>query len=50
MKKIIFFAFLNSVMKEVGSGVGSGIRIYYGSAYPDPHQNVTDPQHWRKEM
>jgi hypothetical protein len=38
--------------KGVGSGVkfvsGSGagsIRQRYGSADPDPHQNVTDPQH-----
>ncbi len=28
--------------KGVGSGVGSGA----GSRDPDPHQNVTDPQHW----
>jgi hypothetical protein len=33
--------------KGVGSGVGSGyINQRYGSGYPDPHQNVTDPQHW----
>ncbi len=32
--------------KEVGSGVGSGsISQRYGSWDPDPHQNVTDPQH-----
>jgi hypothetical protein len=36
--------------KEVGSGVefGSGagsISLRYGSGDPDPHQNVTDPQH-----
>jgi hypothetical protein len=29
-----------------GSGVGSGsICQRYGSGDPDPHQNVTDPQH-----
>jgi hypothetical protein len=36
--------------KEVGSGVGSGsgsISQRYGSGDPDPHQDVTDPQHWR---
>jgi hypothetical protein len=35
--------------KGVGSGVGSGsgfISQKYGSGDPDPHQNVTDPQHW----
>jgi hypothetical protein len=32
--------------KGVGSGVGSGsISERYGSGDPDPHQNVTDPQH-----
>ncbi len=34
--------------KVVGSGVGSGsgsISQRYGSGEPDPHQNVTDPQH-----
>jgi hypothetical protein len=39
---------LKSPKKGVGSGVGSGfIRQRYGSGDldPDPHQNVTDPQH-----
>ncbi len=34
--------------KAVGSGVGSGsgsISQRYESGDPDPHQNVTDPQH-----
>jgi hypothetical protein len=36
--------------KGVGSGVGYGagsgsISQRYGSGHPDPHQNVTDPQH-----
>ncbi len=35
MKKY-FFCILKSLKKRVGS------------AYPDPHQNVTDPQHWTK--
>jgi hypothetical protein len=31
-------------MKKI---VGSGsIGVRYGSADPDPHQNITDPQHW----
>jgi len=37
--------------KGVGSGVGSGsgsISQRYGSVDPDPHQNVTDLQHWLK--
>jgi hypothetical protein len=35
--------------KAVGSGVESGsgsISQRYGSWDPDPHQYVTDPQHW----
>ncbi len=35
--------------KGVGSGVGSGSiskRYGFGDTDPDPHQNVTDPQHW----
>jgi hypothetical protein len=32
-----------------GSGEGSETNIQrYGSADPDPHQNVTTPQHWCK--
>jgi hypothetical protein len=51
MKKIHFFASLKSPKKGVGYGVGPGnksgsISQRYGSANPDPHQNVTDPQHW----
>ncbi len=29
--------------KGVGSGVGSGS---IGQRDPDPHKNVTDPEHW----
>jgi hypothetical protein len=37
---------LKSLEKGVQSGVGSGsVSQRYGSADPDPHQNVTDPQH-----
>jgi hypothetical protein len=37
-------------MKGVGSGAGSGsISQRYGSEDPDPHQNVTDPQHWLEQ-
>jgi hypothetical protein len=43
-KKIIFFASLKSLKKKVGSGSGS-ISQRCGSPDPDPHQNVTDPQH-----
>ncbi len=32
-------------MKTEGSGSGS-IGQRNGSADPDPHQNVMDPQHW----
>jgi hypothetical protein len=38
--------FLKSLEKGVGSVFGSGsISQMYESADPDPHQNVTDPQH-----
>jgi hypothetical protein len=43
MKKIIFLTSLKSLKKGVGSGF---ISQRYGSGDPDPHQNVTDPQHW----
>jgi hypothetical protein len=33
--------------KGVRTGPGS-ISQRYGSGDPDPHQNVTDPQHWKK--
>jgi hypothetical protein len=38
-----FFASLKSLKKGVGS-----ISQSYGSPDPDPHQNVTDPQHCLK--
>ncbi len=50
-KKIIFFASLKSTKNGVGSGVGSGTgsgSIIRGTD-PDPHQNVTDPQHCFEE-
>ncbi len=53
MKTNIFFAFLISTKKDFESGVGFGsgarsgsISQRYGSGDPDPHQNVTDPQHF----
>jgi hypothetical protein len=43
-KKISFLlASWRSVMKIAGSG---SISQRHGSADPDPHQNVMDPQHW----
>jgi hypothetical protein len=39
-KKIIILASLKSLKKGVGFASQR-----YGSADPDPHQNVTDPQH-----
>jgi hypothetical protein len=30
-------------------GVGSEVSQRYGSGDPDPHQNVTDPQHCKKD-
>jgi hypothetical protein len=46
-KKFVFVS-LKSLKKGVRTGVGSGsgsISQRYGSGDPDPHQNVTDPQH-----
>ncbi len=40
------------MMKIEGSGTASGsgsISQRHGSADPDPHQNVIDPQHCKKE-
>jgi hypothetical protein len=44
-----FFASLKLMKKGVGSGFRS-ISQRYGSGDrdPDPHQNVMDPQHWKK--
>jgi hypothetical protein len=37
------------MIKIEGSASGSGsISQRHGSADPDPHQNVMDPQHWLK--
>ncbi len=37
--------------KTVGSGSESGsISQRHGSADPDPHQNVTDPEYWSKQL
>ncbi len=46
------FASLKSLKKEVGSRIGPGsgfISQRYGSTDtdPDPHQKVTDLQHWK---
>ncbi len=51
MKKKFVWASLKSLKKGVGSGAWS-ISKRYGSADPDPHQNVTDPQHclFQKEV
>jgi hypothetical protein len=40
-----------SMTKVAGSGFGSAsgsgsIGLRHGSADPDPHQNVMDPEHW----
>jgi hypothetical protein len=39
--KIHFFASLKSLKKGIGFG---SVSQRYGSADPDPHQTVTDPQ------
>jgi hypothetical protein len=43
----IFFASFKPLKKEVESG---SISQRYGSADPDPHQKITDPQHWPKGL
>jgi hypothetical protein len=46
MGKHFYFASLKLLKKGVRSGVGFGsgsISQRYGSADPDPHQNVTEP-------
>jgi hypothetical protein len=43
-----FFASLKSVKKGVGPGVRSGfVSQRCESVDPVPHQDVTDPQHWK---
>ncbi len=40
------YASIKTLKEGVRSGVGSGyISQRYGSADPDPHQHITDPQH-----
>jgi hypothetical protein len=49
-EKIVSFASLKNLKKGVGSGVESGsgsISQRYGCAESDPHQKVTDTQHWK---
>ncbi len=46
-KKYEYFLSLKSLKKGVGSGSRS-VSQRYGSAEPDPHQNVVDPQHYYK--
>jgi len=45
IRKKMFFAYLKSIKKLVGSGVGGTYRYGSGDSDPDPHQNVMDPQH-----
>ncbi len=48
-RKIFFLPHWRLLMKITGSWVGSesgSVIQSYGSADPDPFQNVTDPQHW----
>jgi hypothetical protein len=33
-------------MRITAFGPSGSVSKRYGSADPDPHQNVTDPQHW----
>jgi hypothetical protein len=42
-RKIYFFASLNSLKKEVGSGSGSSVIQRYGSADQGPHQKSRVP-------
>ncbi len=44
-KHVIFLHPKSHWRKESESGARS-VSQRYGSADPDPHQNVTDPQHW----
>ncbi len=46
-KKYFFFASLKSMKKRDRPG---SISQGYGSRDPDPHQNLTDPQHWYKTV
>jgi hypothetical protein len=44
-EKYIFFV---GILKPLKTRAGSGsILQWYGSEYPDPFENVTNPEHWR---
>jgi hypothetical protein len=46
-KFFIFFIFLLASWRSMTKIAGSGsISQRHGSADPDPHQNVMDPEHW----
>ncbi len=56
-KKYFWLPSWRSLTKIAGSGSGSGfgsesksVSQRYGSVDPDPYQNVTEPQHWRKDI
>jgi hypothetical protein len=45
MLKIFLVDILSSTDEKTGSGAGSGsVSQWYGSADPDPYQNITDTQ------
>jgi hypothetical protein len=46
MRKNISKILFASLKKGVGSG-SIDQRYRFGDPDPDPHQNVTDPQHWK---
>jgi hypothetical protein len=46
-KKLLFVDILKLLPKRAGSG---SVTLLYGSADPDPYQNVSDPQHWSPEF
>ncbi len=48
MKQIIFYAYFHKKRSRIRNRVTGSQR--YGSADPDPHQNVTDPQLWKEDL
>jgi hypothetical protein len=49
MPKTFLGWYLKGLTKIAGSGSGT-VSQEYGSAVPDPSQNVTDPEHWNPQF
>ena len=45
-EKCVFFFILKVTVERSRIRIRRSVSRRYGSADPDPHQHITDPQHW----